>query len=362
MTPGSNTHPAESDAPVQPDETIPGMDLPALGHYLAGAVGCDSNAVVVEMISGGRSNLTYLVTVGARRLVLRRPPLGHVLATAHDIGREFRVMSALHSTGLPVPAMVLFEQDVGILGAPFMLSEFVPGPVIRSAEQARSLTSQQARAVAFDLVDRLVQLHGIDPYAVGLERLGRPAGFMRRQIHRWLEQWQQSAPDDRVPMSRLAEALLERVPEDPAPAIVHGDYRLDNTILEERDPGRIAAIVDWEMSSLGDPMADIGMLATYWDPLSAQVTGAAHPISGNPGFPSIEELVERYVHARGLTTQDLPFYVAFGNYKLAGIAATIHARYLQGKTVGPEFQTAGQAIPGLVAAGLDTLARDRTGM
>lgn len=357
MTLGSSTHPEEPDTPGKGGETIPGMDLPALGHYLAGAVGCDPNDVAAQMISGGRSNLTYLVTVDGRRLVLRRPPLGHVLATAHDVGREFRVMSALHSTGLPVPAMVLFEQDAAVLGAPFMLSEFVPGLVIRSADQARCLTSQQAGAAAFDLVDRLVQLHGIDPYAVGLERLGRPAGFMRRQIHRWLEQWQQSAPDDRVPMSQLAEALLERVPPDPAPAIVHGDYRLDNTILHEHDPGRIAAIVDWEMSSLGDPMADIGMLATYWDPLSAQVTGTAHPISGNPGFPPIQELIERYVHARGLAKQDLAFYVAFGNYKLAGIAATIHARYLQGKTVGPEFQTAGQAIPGLVAAGLDTLAQ-----
>jgi aminoglycoside phosphotransferase (APT) family kinase protein len=273
----------------------------ALRARLTGPLDCAPSEITAEVIDGGRSNLTYRLTAGSRRWVLRRPPLGHVLATAHDMTREYRVMSALAPAGVRVPMTVLFEDDTSVIGAPFFVMEFVDGPVIRSDADAGRLSPGDAARAADDVVDQLAALHGVAPGAVGLESLGRPDGFLRRQIDRWQRQWDASGGDDTgLPLERLADRLRDRIPSQQRSAVVHGDYRLDNTILDASDHGRVAAIIDWEMATLGDPLADLGLLLTYWSPLSAAVTGGSgHPASANPGFPASDHLISRYERASG---------------------------------------------------------------
>jgi len=287
--------------------TPPGIDLDRLRTRLAAPLRCASEDLAVSIIDGGRSNLTYRITDGNRAWVLRRPPLGHVLPTAHDMAREYRVMSALARAGVPVPGTVLYEADVSVIGAPFFVMEYVDGLVVRSDADAHGLTESEAARAADDLVDQ------------------------------------------------LAERLATRLPRPQRAAIVHGDYRLDNVILTAHDRGRIAAIIDWEMATLGDPLADLGLLLTYWSPVSARVTGDGHPVSAHPGFPGAGRLVDRYRERTGLRLDDISWYLAFGHYKLAVIAQTIHARYLQGRTVGPRFETAGQAVPDLIERAAELL-------
>jgi aminoglycoside phosphotransferase (APT) family kinase protein len=335
-----------------------GLDLPALRARLAGPLGGRAAGLTARLIDGGRSNLTYLLTDGERRWVLRRPPLGHVLATAHDMSREYRVLSALARAGLPVPRTLLSETDASVIGAPFFVMEYVPGPVIRTAADARALPPADAARAAGDLVDQLVALHRVDPAAVGLADLGRPDGFLARQIRRWQRQWDDSGgAATGLPLAELAGALRDRLPRSPAAAVVHGDYRLDNTILAAADPGRVAAIVDWEMATLGDPLADLGLLLTYWDPVSAPVTGTEHAVSANPGFPGAAAVLARYADGSGRDVSGIAWYGAFGRFKLAVIAQTIQARYARGLTVGARFDSAAGAIPVLIDQGRDLLGR-----
>jgi aminoglycoside phosphotransferase (APT) family kinase protein len=330
-------------------ETPPGIDLDRLRGRLAGPLGCRADELTAQVIDGGRSNLTYVLTDGRRRWVLRRPPLGHVLATAHDMTREYRVMSALAPAGIPVPRTVLLENDTGVIGAPFFVMEFVDGLVIRSDADARGLSPESAARAADDLVDQLVALHSVEPAAAGLATLGRPEGFLQRQVQRWQRQWDSSGGEDTGhPLGRLAGELRACLPGQARAAIVHGDYRLDNTILAASDHGRIAAIIDWEMATLGDPLADLGLLLTYWSALSAPVTGSGHPVSAHEGFPASGYLIDRYQNRSGATVEDIAWYIAFGHFKLAVIAQTIHARYLKGLTVGAQFDSAGLAIPDLI--------------
>jgi aminoglycoside phosphotransferase (APT) family kinase protein len=338
-----------------------GLDLGLLRARLARPLDLPAGRLAARLIDGGRSNLTYLLTDGERQWVLRRPPLGHVLATAHDMAREYRVMAALATVGIPVPKMVLFEADPAVIGAPFFVMEFVQGLVVRSAGEARALPAATAARAAGDLVDQLAALHAVAPATAGLAALGRPDGFLRRQVDRWQRQWDDSGgAATGQPFASLAAKLRDRMPRVSRAAIVHGDYRLDNTILAAGDPGRVAAIIDWEMATIGDPLADLGLLLTYWGPLSAPVTGTTHAISANAGFPPSEQVARRYAERSGRPAGDIAWYVAFGHFKLAAIAQTIHARYVRGLTVGEEFQSAARAIPPLIEQARDLLARPAT--
>jgi aminoglycoside phosphotransferase (APT) family kinase protein len=328
--------------------TPPGLDLDRLRDRLR------TGTLQAELISGGKSNLTYRLTDGNRRWVLRRPPLGHVLATAHDMAREHRVIVALADTAVPVPRVHLLCEDPDVIGAPFYLMDEVAGTVYRTAEDAAGLGPERARALSFRLIDVLAELHAVDPAAVGLADFGRPEGYLERQVSRWHRQFEASRSRDIPGMDELQRRLSEDVPTGQRATIVHGDYRLDNTIAADDDT--IAAVIDWEMATLGDPLADVGLMKVYWD-IAGRMPGnpVAGAVSPELGFPEMAELVDRYADATGLDLTPLPWYTAFAQYKLAVIAEGIHYRFIQGKTVGDGFSHLGAMVPPLVALALDTL-------
>ncbi|MFF4651682.1 phosphotransferase family protein [Streptomyces sp. NPDC001380] len=333
----------------------PGLDPDRLHAHLERVrPGTASGPLTAELIAGGKSNLTYRVTDGASRWVLRRPPLGHVLATAHDMAREYRVISALAGTAVPVPGTYLLCEDPEVLGAPFYLMEEVQGTVHRTAADTAGLGPERARALSAELVDVLAALHAVDPAEVGLADFGRPEGFMARQVERWRRQFEASRSREVAGMDELYKRLRGSVPEARRVAVVHGDYRLDNVIVGPGD--RVAAVLDWEMATLGDPLADLGLMRVYWE-ISRELPGnpVASAVSAEAGFPPVEELVDRYAARSGADTSPLPWYTAFARYKLAIIAEGIHYRFTQGKTVGDGFSHLGAMVPPLVAAALESL-------
>ncbi|MFD7462894.1 MULTISPECIES: phosphotransferase family protein [unclassified Streptomyces] len=308
-----------------------------------------------RLIEGGRSNLTYAVTDGTSKWVVRRPPLGHVLATAHDMKREHRVISALHPTKVPVPRPVLLcenPENEAVPGAPFYVMEFVEGTPYRTADQLAPLGPERTRNVALGLVDTLVELHAVDPAEVGLGDFGRPEGFLDRQLRRWGKQLDASRNRELAGIDELHAALGRDLPSSPAPAVVHGDYRLDNVLIGSDD--RIKAILDWEMSTLGDPLTDLGLLVMYSMPLGMPESPVSTTAEA-PGHPAPAELIERYAARSGRDVSQVSWYTAFAWFKLAVILEGIHYRYTLGQTVGRGFDRIGDLVPVFIAHGLTTL-------
>ncbi|WP_410606122.1 phosphotransferase family protein [Amycolatopsis sp. lyj-109] len=326
-----------------------GVDVEALRRYFEREIPGFGGELAVELIHGGRSNLTYAVTDGTRRWVLRRPPRGHLTPTAHDVGREFRVMAALGPTDVPVPRTVVSCEDPAVLGVPFTVVSHVDGPVLRDGD---SLPEIDLRGYPAALVDELVKLHALVPAEIGLGAFGRPSGFLDRQLRRWRGQWDRVATRDLSTVDDLHERLGKAAPPESGAALVHGDYRWDNTILGP-DAG-IAAIVDWEMAALGDPLTDLGLLLVYWDPRVAPVLGVRH-VPAAAGFPAAGDLAERYARRSGRDLTELTFYQALGWFKLAVIAEGIHARHRAGQSVGDGYDDVGAAVPVLLDAGLGLL-------
>ncbi|MFJ2935631.1 phosphotransferase [Streptomyces sp. NPDC087219] len=331
----------------------PGLDPEQLRRFLdRERPGLVSGPLEARLIEGGRSNLTYVVTDGAGRWVVRRPPLGHVLATAHDMRREHRVISALHTTDVPVPETLLLCEDDSVLGAPFYVMEFVDGTPYRSAAELAPLGPERTRAAVLGLVDTLVDLHAVDPAAVGLADFGRPEGFLDRQLRRWGKQLDASRGRELPGIDELHAALGRSLPDSPEPTVIHGDFRLDNVLIDGDD--RIRAVLDWEMSTLGDPLTDLGLLVMYSTPLDLPDS----PISTTataPGHPTAAELVERYAARSGRDTSALAWYTAFAWFKLAVILEGIHYRWTLGQTVGAGFDRIGELVPVFIEHGLTTL-------
>ncbi|MEU5793034.1 phosphotransferase family protein [Streptomyces sp. NPDC047813] len=331
----------------------PGLDLDRLRALLERErPGLVRGPLTGRLIEGGRSNLTYALSDGTSQWVVRRPPLGHVLATAHDMKREHRVISALHPTSVPVPAPVLLCEDEEVLGAPFYIMEFVAGTPYRTSAQLAPLGEQRVRGAVLSLVDTLVELHAVDPAGVGLGDFGRPEGYLDRQLRRWGKQLDASRDRELPGIDELHAELGRKLPASPAATVVHGDYRLDNVLIGADD--RITAILDWEMSTLGDPLTDLGLLVMY----SRSLDMPHSPVSTTaeaPGHPAPEELIERYAARSGRDVSAVSWYEAFAFFKLAVILEGIHYRFTLGRTVGRGFDRIGELVPVFIDHGLTTL-------
>ena len=333
--------------------SVPGIeDAVRLAGWLRQAGVTDAGELDhIELIAGGRSNLTYRLDLGMSRLVLRRPPLGHVLPTAHDMAREYRVLSALAGTDIPAPRPVAICSDASVIGAPFYLMEFVDGEVLRSAEDGRRLVPGQARQLSERLIEMLAAIHAVDLEAAGLTSFGRPEGYLARQLARWQRQWALSSSREVPGYDQLVARLEAGLPETGEGTLVHGDFRLDNMLVTLGARPAVAAVVDWEMSTLGDPLADLGLTLMYWaDPGDADWlainVGAA--VTSVPGFLTRAQVADRYAEITGRDLSGIGYYVAFGCFKLAVVLEGIHARYLQRKTVGEGFEREGLAVPVLI--------------
>jgi long-chain acyl-CoA synthetase len=321
----------------------PGLKLSRLEHYLNDHCrGLLSTPISASLIEGGRSNLTYVVSDGTTKLVVRRPPLGNIVPTAYDVAREHKIIQALSATTIPVPRPFALCTDHAVIGAPFVLMEFVTGTSYRTDAQLDSLGAERTRAIAEHLVDTLVDLHALDPVAVGLSALGRADGFVLRQLQRWTSQLNGMRTRDVSGLRTLAQRLAASVPDSGAGTIVHGDYRLDNVLV---DNDRIAAVLDWEMSTLGDPLTDLAILIAYGQAVSA---GVGIAVGSAPGYPSAADIAERYARRSGADIAALPWYLGFAFFKLAVIAEGIHGRYTAGHTVGAGFENAGTSVAPLI--------------
>jgi len=337
------------------DEVMSGAARARVADILAETLGRRISDLRASWLSGGRSNLTYRLTDGTDSWVLRRPPLGRVLESAHDMRREFRVIQALEQTSVPVPHPVVYCEDVDVIGVEFYVMSMVEGRVLRSAEDMSRLSTADASRLGEVFIDTLAELHRIDPQRVGLADLGRPSGYLDRQLVRWRKQLASSESREVPGFSELVHALSASTPSTPRTTIVHGDFRLDNAILHPRRADRILAVLDWEMATLGDPLADLGLFYLYWQGWQ----GLDNPIAATPaehaGFPTFDHLAERYQRRVDLDLHGFEWYRAFALFKFAVICEGIHYRHLQGDTHGEGFDRIGAMVPELVRRGLAEL-------
>ncbi|TGN66075.1 phosphotransferase family protein [Nocardioides eburneiflavus] len=305
-----------------------------------------------ELIAGGKSNLTFLLRSEAGELVLRRPPTGELLPSAHDMAREARVQRALAPTDVPTARVVLADGG-DLLGLPCYVMEKAAGHVVRGTLPAGYADDPaQRHAIGAAFADTLAALHAVDPEAVGLSDYGRPEGFMARQVRRWTGQWEASRSRDVPEIDELGRRLAATVPAQQRSTIVHGDYRLDNVVLHPDEPGRITAVLDWELSTLGDPLTDLALLLLFWreegEPGLSLIPGVSHL----PGFPGRAELLERYAAASGLDVSEMDWYLAFAHFKFAVIAQGVSARSRAGAMGGQDFGDLDAEILGLGRRGL----------
>jgi len=345
----------------------PGLTLDSLLQWMSSNIsGVDDSAKLqTTLLAGGRSNISYKLTdASGSSWVLRRPPLGHIMPSAHDMGREFRVLSGLNSVSFPTPKAQGFCDDETIIGSKFMLMDFVDGRVIESAETATTLSNVQASEISQNLVDTLANLHCVDPSAAGLDQLGRPEGYLQRQVKRWGEQWQLTKTRELAEIEELhtwLEGAISKLPTNLPSAIVHGDYRIDNVILDPKT-SEIISVLDWEMSTLGDPISDLAISLVYWsqagDTLRNQIPVAQEVTSG-PGFWTREQVVQHYVSKTGFDISHLDECVALACFKLAVIMESIHHRNLSGQQLGAAAgaqSTMGQATVALTKLGLAVIS------
>ena len=279
-----------------------------------------------SLIAGGHSNLTYSVAdANNKKLVLRRPPLGHVLESAHDMAREHKIISALYGSGVPVAQTFGLCKDDSVNEAPFYIMDFIEGPVLHDSERARELSVLQRGSLSQNVVDVLAALHQLDPDDVGLGDLGRKEAYLERQLKRWTKQWEASKTHDVPEMEETTRLLSQKVPEQIGTAVVHGDYRLGNMIVSS---GRLAAVLDWELCTLGDPLADVGYLLNSWTQPGENETDVTPTSIG--GFITRDALCERYVENTGRDLAEINYYRAFSHWRLAAIGQGVYKRYLMG--------------------------------
>jgi aminoglycoside phosphotransferase (APT) family kinase protein len=334
---------------------LPGLDLARFAAWFDRACpGEIGGPLRGQLIAGGRSNLTYEVSDGGRSWVVRRPPLGHVLATAHDMAREYRVTSALRDTSVPVPANYALCTDPDVIGAPFYVMAKVEGIPYRTASQLEVLGPARARVIAEHMIATLARLHAVVPAEVGLADFGRPEGFLARQVRRWKKQLDASRSRPLAGIDELYALLAADPPEGSPATVVHGDYRLDNVLVGDDD--QVTAVVDWEMATLGDPLTDVGLLVVYQR--LDRLGGDGPQASTAPGFPAEAEVLRHYAGCSGRDLSDLAFYIGLASFKAAVILEGIHFRYVHGQTVGAGFEEIGTLVEPLIANGLAAMREE----
>lgn len=301
------------------------VDIEGLTGYLRTVVEL-TDPVTIGVLSGGRSNLTYLARSGSSEYVLRRRPLGPVAPGAHDMAREYRVQAALQGSGIPLARVYGYSEDESIMGAPFYVMSRVHGHVFHQRADVASLTPEEARRISEAAVDVLQQIHSVDASAVGLGDLGRPEGFVARRISRWLEQWRRSEHRDHALVEPIGDRLATQVPVQADSTLVHGDYRLGNIMVNPGAATPVAAVLDWEMSTRGDPLTDLAHLLVYWDRTKGRLTHQSQTISEHPGFLGPSALAGRYAELSGRDVGPLPLYLAFEHWRAAIIKEGIYTR------------------------------------
>ncbi|WP_345449383.1 phosphotransferase family protein [Arthrobacter gyeryongensis] len=340
-------------------ESPTGLDLDRLRDWLVvERPGLVLGELSASLIQGGKSNLTYELTDGVHQWIVRRPPLGKIMATAHDMRREYQAADALRHTDVPVARMIAYCDDKDVLGTDFYLMERIAGVPYRYADEIKPLGEERTRAIGTELVRTLAKLHRVDPADVGLNHFGRPEGFLGRQVKRWKQQLDASFTRELSGADKLYEKLAAAVPSESASGIVHGDFRLDNVLMGANDLP--AAVIDWEMATLGDPLLDLALMLIYqrrarivaaraWtDPATYEVTMA-------PGYPCEEEIMALYEAESGRSLEGFGFYLGLACFKLAGISEGVRYRHINRQTVGEGFEDSGSTVPLLLGLGLESL-------
>jgi aminoglycoside phosphotransferase (APT) family kinase protein len=332
------------------------IDAAALDAYLSRVLPDLTGDVAIEQFPRGFSNLTYLVRKGGREIVLRRPPRGAAIKSAHDMGREHRILSALAAVYPKAPRPLACCEDASVIGAPFYLMERIRGLILRGGPAAAALSPEDRRAVSESLVDALAELHGLDHQRPGLAELGHGGGYAERQVKGWTARYQAARTSEVPSMERVAAWLDAHRPPSSASAFIHNDFKHDNVVLDPTRLDRVIAVLDWEMATVGDPLMDLGTTLAYWvdpeDPPALRAAGFVE-VTMQPGSLRRREVADRYARATGRDLSSLPFYYAFGLFKVAVIAQQIHARFLQGHTRDPRFAR----LDAAVAACAETAAR-----
>ena len=340
---------------VRPDERL---DEGRLQDFLRGKLEGSERPLRVRQFGGGAANLTYSLAMGGLEYVLRRPPLGPVAPKAHDMAREYRVLSVLHRAFPEAPRALLFCEDASVVGAPFFVMERRRGVVVRLClPEAFAASPDAPRRMSEALVDTLARLHAVDFGALGLGDLGKPEGFLARQIAGWHDRWQRARVGEAAAMDDVHAWLVAHVPAESAVALVHNDYKLDNVMLDEANPARVVAVFDWDMATLGDPLSDLGALVTYWsEPTDPAPFRAMAMMPTTHAFPSRSELVERYARASGRDVSGIGFYHVLGLFRLAVIAAQIYVRFHRGQTQDARFAAFGPLVPVVAEAARSRMA------
>jgi aminoglycoside phosphotransferase (APT) family kinase protein len=323
--------------PVRPGEEL---DVTKLQTYLSAHLPDLAGPLTVEQFPAGHSNLTYSLRVGERELVLRRPPLGAKIKTAHDMGREYRILSHLVAVYPRVPHPLLYCEDESVMGAPFYVMERLKGVILRaSVPRGLELTPALMGGLSESFVNNLVQIHRVDPQAAGLGDLGHPEGYVRRQIEGWTRRYRNARTDDVADVERAAAWLAENMPAEVGASLIHNDYKYDNLVLDPADLSRIIGVLDWEMATVGDPLMDLGTTLGYWvDPDDPdEMLAMPFGLTTLPGNFSRRELAQRYAELSGHDLFDILFYYVYGLFKVIVIVQQIYARYRAGLTQDERF-------------------------
>jgi aminoglycoside phosphotransferase (APT) family kinase protein len=339
-------HLQDKPRPVREGEQL---DTSKLLAYLRGKMPGLDGMVEVEQFPAGFSNLTYLLRVGQQEFVLRRPPFGAKIKTAHDMGREFLILSRLYPVYGKVPRPILYCDDESVIGAPFYLMERVSGIILRARPpEGLALSPDVMRRLSESFIENLVEIHAIDYRAAGLGNMGRAEGYVSRQIEGWTKRYYNARTDDVPEIEKLAEWLAAHAPEDSGRALIHNDYKYDNVVFAPGDLSRVIAVLDWEMATIGDPLMDFGTTLGYWvdvdDPAEWKQLGFG--LTALPGNLSRREMVEHYSRLSGRDVRDVVFYFAYALLKIAVIVQQIYHRYRQGFTTDPRFANLGLLVRG----------------